>query len=120
MPYGAQGGEGVAEGGEGVPAGKAGVSANNLPAVLPFSGRLHPGLDPEPEDLGAGCGEGGRGPEPRSSRVLSGSPPRGGGRARSGGPGSWRVGLEARFAGPAPATRPANWERHRKRVEPAL
>lgn len=33
VPYGAQGGEGVAEGGEGVPAEKAGVSANNLPAV---------------------------------------------------------------------------------------
>lgn len=61
MPYGAQGGEGVAERGGGG-ARREGRSFREQFAVgLPFSGRFHPGLDPEPEDLGAGCGDGGGG-----------------------------------------------------------
>lgn len=61
MPYGAQGGEGVAEGGEGLPAGGRWSFREQFAGGLPFSGQFHPSLDPEPEDWGAGCGDGGGG-----------------------------------------------------------
>lgn len=62
VPYGAQGGEGVAEGGEGLPARGRRSFREQFAGGLPFSGRFHPSLDPEPEDWGAGCGDGGGGP----------------------------------------------------------
>lgn len=59
-----------------------------------FSGGFHPGSDREPEDLGAGCGDGG-GDRAAVFPRTSGSPLCRGGRAPSRGPGSrwvWRRG----------------------------
>ena len=94
------GGEGVAEGGEGLPAGGRWSFREQFAGGLRFSGQFRPSLDPEPRGLGGWVWWWGRGPEPRASRVLSGSPPCGGGRAPSRGPGSRWEGVEARFGRP--------------------
>ena len=120
VPYGAQGGEGVAEGGEGLPAGGRWSFREQFAGGLRFSGQFRPSLDPEPEDWGAGCGDGGGG-RSRGLPAYFPEAPRAEGEGRQvGGRGRggrvWRRGSGGQ---PYPPLL-ANWERDRKRVEPAL
>ena len=61
VPYGAQGGEGVAEEGRGGPPEDAGVSANNLPAVCVSLASSIPALTPSRRTGGLGVVGGGGG-----------------------------------------------------------